>query len=70
MANYSNEKMTVGGVEVTVKTNGPEDEAERVHMHVIDEAAKAMQAMDQEQHPDECDGQMFTVNWDEVLDHD
>ena len=67
MATYTNEKMTVGEVEVTVKTEGPEDEGEKVHMHVIDEAAKAMQAFDEEKHPDECDGQMFSVDWGSVF---
>jgi len=68
MANFRNEKMTVGDIEMTVETDGPEDMAEMVHMHVMDEAAKAMQAVENDEHPDECDGQMFSVNWDDIID--
>lgn len=67
MAEYSNARMTVGDVEMTVTTRGPENEAEKVHMHTIDEAAKAMQAFDEGKHPDKCDGQMFSVAWNEVF---
>jgi hypothetical protein len=65
MTEYTNKGMTVGDVEVSVTTEGPNDDAEKVHMHVMDEAAKAMQAVDQDTHPDECEGQMFTVEWED-----
>ena len=63
MSRFNTEKMTVGDIQVSVLTEGPEDDAEQVHMHMMNEAAKAMQAIDEDAHPDECDGQSFTVKW-------
>lgn len=64
MTEFSSENMAVGEIDVSVTTNGPEDDAEKVHMHVMDEAAKAMQAVDEGTHPDKCEGQIFTVQWE------
>jgi hypothetical protein len=70
MARYKSSGIEVGDVQATIEVEGPEDDAEKVKMHAHDELVKAMQAVDEQEHPDDCDGLMFGVNWDKVLEDD
>jgi len=68
MAKYKTTGIEVGSVTATLTVEGPEDDAEKVKMHAHDELVKAMQAVVEEQHPDECDGLPFSVNWERVFE--
>ena len=43
---------------------------DKVTMHTQDQAVRAMQAFDEEQHPDECEGSYASVAWDRVFETD
>lgn len=60
-------------VSVTIETRSEESdaEAETVHMHAHDAAVRAMQAIAERQHPDECDGTNIRTDWErrfEIID--
>lgn len=42
--------------------------ADKVLMHTKDELIRAMQACEELQHPDECDGGMMSINWEKVIE--
>jgi len=68
MTQYETSGISNGDVEVTIKTEGPENQAEKVHMHGHEAIVRALQAFDEQKHPDECDGLPFSVAWDRVLE--
>lgn len=55
-------------IELSLTTEGPEEDAETVHMHAVDQIARALQAVRDGEHPDECDGADFAIDWDKRLD--
>jgi len=67
MTTYTNEGMTNGDVTVTIETEGPEEDAETVHIHAVDQIAKALEALDEKKHPDECSGYFYTPDWNARL---
>lgn len=69
-ARYENRGITVEGldVEVTIKSSGPEKDAERVHMHAIEQTVRALQAMRDGVPPEECEGANYEIDWETVFD--
>lgn len=69
-ASFESESISVedSDIELTLKTEGPEADAEVVHVHTVDQIVRALQALRDEQHPDECDGADIGVVWDDILD--
>jgi len=67
MTKFTNKGMTNGDVEVTIKTEGPEQDAETVHMHAVDEIAKALEATEERRHPEDCSGHFIKVDWNSRL---
>lgn len=70
MAEYKTQDITVGDVQITIETSGPEGQAEKVHMHTHDEAVKAAQVFESGNPPEENDGLPLGVNWNSLLSED
>lgn len=45
-----------------------EGKADKVLIHAKDEIVRAMQALEEGKHPEECDGTGVSINWDGVLE--
>lgn len=70
MTDYRANGISADGVdiEVSVETSGePEAHAEKVHMHVQDAAARAIQALETGELPADCDGIGIVIDWEGVL---
>jgi len=70
MTTITVEGITAEGTDVTVsiETEGGEKAAETVHMHAHDEIVKALQAVSNGVHPDECEGYLMRHDWDDRLE--
>lgn len=66
----SNEGISVDGldVEMSISTEGDQDVAELAHMHVLDEAVRALQALRDECDPNQADGAGFAVDWEGLFE--
>lgn len=54
-------------IELDITTTGtPARDAERVHLFAVDAAVRAIQAHEQECHPDECEGAEIGFDWEQV----
>lgn len=67
-----NEGISVDGldVEMSISTEGDEDVAELAHVHALDEAVRAMQAIRDECDPNQTDGAGYAVDWEGVFEED
>lgn len=57
-------------VVVSVTTEGPQDDAEAVHTHAKDQIVRAIQAVRDEQPPEECDGAGVDIQWEKIFSDD
>jgi hypothetical protein len=55
-------------VELTISSADNEDIADKVMIHAKDEIVRAMQAFEEGEHPNNCDGTGIHVAWYRVLE--
>lgn len=55
-------------VDITVRAQVNEDVADKVLIHAKDQIVRAMQAFEEGEHPNNCEGTMMHVSWDRVLE--
>ena len=70
MTEFTTEGIVVedGDVEVDISVKGDEKAAETVMLHIHDEAVKALNAVSEGKHPDDCDGYIVRPDWDARLE--
>lgn len=70
-ARFENREITVEGsdIEVTIRTEGPEQQAEVAHNHAIDQIVSGLQAVRDGTEPSECEGAPFEIDWKTALDN-
>lgn len=56
-------------IEITIKAAGPEDDVQPVMAHLDDQAVRALQAMEDELPPEECEGR-YQIDWEAIFAED
>jgi len=71
-AKISNSGISVEGseIEVDITVSGPEDDAEMVHMHSVDQIVRALQGVRDEKPPWESEGGGYEIDWETVFEDD
>jgi hypothetical protein len=56
------------GVEVDLTVDGPQEAAEAVYMHALDQTKRAIQAVNNGKEPSECHGIDVEIDWDKLAE--